>query len=209
MCVPNSVLSAWTTLEMACCDALGIIALKNEFRRSLDEAFDNKKIPRLDFGSGLWQHINNTVKKHRKTFAHSGVTLSDRFPQPPIAEDAIAKIREAIHDIYTRLGKQPPAWVAFDESEGWPVRSGIGVTGTFHVTVSDVGATPETPGVVSIVLVTKEGQEKPTRYLPPNTPDDDVFWWVEDYLGKLNFPFEAIRVYRGTTLIDKEKFEAR
>jgi hypothetical protein len=105
MFVRNAVLSAWTILEMACCDGLGITALKNDFRRSLDEEFDNKGIPRLDFGSGLWQHINSTIKERRKTFTHYGVKLSDRFPKLPIAEDAIAKIREAIHNIYARLGK--------------------------------------------------------------------------------------------------------
>ena len=117
MCVRNAVLSAWTTLEMACCDALGIAELKLDLKQSLNQEFDNKGIPRLAFGSGLWQHINSTVKEHRKTFTHYGVKLSDRFPQVPIAEDAIAKIREAIHDLYSRLGTQAPAWVDFDESQ--------------------------------------------------------------------------------------------
>ena len=186
---------------------LGITALKNDFRRSLDEEFDNKGIPRLDFGSGLWQHINSTVKNHRNTFAHSGVKLSDRFPQPPIAEDAIAKIREAIDDIYARLRKQPPPWVDFDQSEGWPGRGGV--IGTAHLTVSHAGVTPNTPDVINIVLVTPQGEEKPTRYLPPSASDDEIFWWVEDYLGKLNTPFQAIRVYRGEALIHEETFEAR
>jgi hypothetical protein len=35
------------------------------------------------------------------------------------------------------------------------------------------------------------------------------FGGVEDYLGKLNVPFKAIRVYRGDQLIDHENFEAR
>lgn len=208
MCVRNAVLSAWTTLEMACCDALGIPRLKDDFRRSLDDEFDNKNIPRLDFSSGLWQHINSTVKEHRRTFTHYGVKLSDRFPPLPIAEGAIAKIREAIHDIYARLGKQAPAWVDFDQSQGWPVQGGI-VTGNLHVTLSDVGATPDTPGVVNIVLVTPQGEERPTRYLRPSASDHEIFWWVEDYLGKLNTPFRAIRVYRGETLIHEERFEAR
>jgi len=35
MSVRNAVLSAWTTLEMACCDALGIEKLGNDFRGCL------------------------------------------------------------------------------------------------------------------------------------------------------------------------------
>ena len=63
--------------------------------------------------------------------------------------------------------------------------------------------------MVKIVLVTPQGEEKATRYLPPTASDDEVFWWVEDYLGKLNVPFKAIRVYRGQDLIVDENIEVR
>jgi hypothetical protein len=207
MCVRNAVLSAWTTLEMACCDALEIEKLKFDFRQSLDAEFDEKGIPRLDFGSGVWNYINSTLKDRRKVFTHFGVKLSDRFPSVSLAEEAITKVREAIHDIYAHLRKQSPSWVALDQAGGWPERGGIGVRA--HLTVLHAGATPNTPGVVNIVLVTPQGEEKPTRYLPPEATDDEIYWWVEDYLGKLNVPFNAIRVYRGDLLIHDESFEAR
>jgi hypothetical protein len=63
--------------------------------------------------------------------------------------------------------------------------------------------------VVKIVLVTPQGEEKATRYLPPTASDDEVFWWVQDYLGKLNVPFKAIRVYRWQDLIVDENIEVR
>jgi hypothetical protein len=63
--------------------------------------------------------------------------------------------------------------------------------------------------VVKIVLVTPQGEEKATRYLQPATSDDEVFWWVENFLGNLNFPFRAIRVYRGQDLILDENIEVR
>jgi hypothetical protein len=44
-------------------------------------------------------------------------------------------------------------------------------------------------------------RKRATRYLPPATSDHEVFWWVEDYLGKLSVPFKAIRVYRGLDII--------
>jgi hypothetical protein len=78
MCVRNAILSAWTTLEMACCDALGITKLERDFKESLHNEFDKRNIPRLDFGSGSWQEINTKVKGHRNRFMHSGVSISNR-----------------------------------------------------------------------------------------------------------------------------------
>jgi hypothetical protein len=211
MCVRNAILSAWTTLEMACCDALGITKLEADFKTSLDNEFEKKQIPRLDFGSGLWQEINSKVKGYRKTFAHAGVTFTDRFPSLLLAEYSISKIREAIREIYARVGRSIPKWIDHDESQGWYSGGGItiGTSVMGHATVLHAGANPETPGVVRVVLVTPDGEEKPTRYLPPSTSDEDAFWWVEDYLGKLNFPFKAIRVYRGVDLIQDEDIETR
>jgi hypothetical protein len=207
MCVRNAVLSAWTTLEMACCDALEIEKLEN-FKESLHAEFDKRKIPHLNFGSGLWQEINTTIKDHRKQFVHSGVKISDRFPSVSIAENAISTIREAVHEIYAAVEKQAPRWIDNDQSGGWQERRiGFGMFG--HLTVSNAGARPETLGVVKIVLVTQQDEEKVTRYLEPTASDDEVFWWVEDYLGKLNVPFKAIRVYRGQDLILDENIEVR
>jgi hypothetical protein len=76
MCVRNAVLSAWTTLEMACCDALGIQELKSDFKRSLEGEFAAKRLPPLDFGSGLWQNINSQIKGYRNTFTHAGVDIA-------------------------------------------------------------------------------------------------------------------------------------
>jgi hypothetical protein len=36
MCVRKAILSAWTTLEMACCDALGIKKLERDFKDVTD-----------------------------------------------------------------------------------------------------------------------------------------------------------------------------
>lgn len=210
MSVRNAVLSAWTTLEMACCDALGIEKLGNDFRRSLDEEFDKKSIPRLDFGSGIWGEMNSTVKGYRKLYSHFGVSLPDRFPPVSIAENAIEKIREAIQDIYGMMSKSYPKWVDLDQSDGWPQRpGGVTITGSVHVSFLHPGAHPDSPDVISIVLKTEQGEEKANRYLPPDTSDEEIFYWVEDTLGRLNDRLTAIRVYRGADLIHEEIFEAR
>jgi hypothetical protein len=211
MSVRNAVLSAWTTLEMACCDALGIEKLKYDFKQSLDDEFDKKSIPRLDFGSGIWGEINSTVKGYRKLYSHFGVNLAERFPPVSIAENAIKKIREAIQDIYGVLSKSYPKWVELDEVESWPQRPG-GLTVTaapVHVRFLHPGAHPDSPDVISIVLKTEQGEEKANRYLPPETSDEEMFYWVEDTIGKLPHRVTAIRVYRGADLVHEEELEAR
>jgi hypothetical protein len=57
-------------------------------------------------------------------------------------------------------------------------------------------------------VTTEQGEVKPTRYLPPGTSDDEIYGWVEHIFGQPNIRFKAIRVYRGSDLIDQE-FEAR
>jgi hypothetical protein len=104
MCVRNAVISACTALEMSCCDALAIPEI-NRFKEDLNAALRQTGKTAIDFGSGLWQHVLQ-IRDSRHEYAHSGVSISDRFPSVSVAEDAIAKIREAIRDIYTKLGKQ-------------------------------------------------------------------------------------------------------
>jgi len=207
MCVRNAVLAAWTTLEMASCDALGIAKLGNDFRRSLDEEFDKKAIPRLDFGSGVWCKINSKTKEARKKYAHFGVDISDRFPPVSVAEEAIETIREAIHDIYAKVGKQCPIWVDADKSDGWTSTGGFQMTA--HATVLRGQPNPDAPDTYRIVLVTENHEKKATDYFPGTTPEEDVYEQVEDLLGRLNVPFIGVRVYRGLALLYKEDFEMR
>jgi hypothetical protein len=204
MCVRNAVLAAWTTLEMACRDALGIPKLKQDFRRSLDEEFAKRNIPPLEFGTGLWGRVNSKVKAIRKGYAHEGVQLSDRFPHIAIAEEAIKDIRSAIHDIYQRLGKESPEWVNFDFSSGWPKNDGMGFP-----TVIMENADKNDVKTFRIALVTESGEEKATNYFPGTTPLEDIDEKVENIVGSLNVPFSGIRVYQGPTLIDSDDFEMR
>jgi hypothetical protein len=207
MCVRNAVLAAWTTLEIACCNALGIQKPGNDFRRSLDEEFDKRGISRLNFGSGLSGKISSKTKDARKIYAHYGVKLSDRFPQVSIAEDAIQTIREAIHDIYGRMGRQSPVWVDFDDSTGWPQTGGFSATA--HPTLLRGKVDQNAPGTLRIALVTESGDEKVTDYFPGTTSEEDGFEQVEDLLGRLNVPFSAVRVYRGPNLLNEEKLDMR
>ena len=82
----------------------------NRFKEDVHTAFRQAGKTANDFGSGLWQCILE-IRDSRNEYAHSGVSISDRFPSVSVAEDAIAKSREAIRDIYTKLVIQTTAWV--------------------------------------------------------------------------------------------------
>lgn len=206
MCVRNAVLSSWTTLEMACRDALSVEGFRGrDFKRDLNDELRAQGRPKMDFGTGVWGLLSSRTLKHRTEYAHAGVRLSDRFPPVSHAETAIAWVREAIHDIYARAGKISPKWVNHDQSPGWP-RSGT----QFGVpTVTRQGADPDDPATVRIALVTPEGQEKTTDYLSPGTSDDEIYGCIEEILANLNAPFAAVRAYRGANLVHDEPLEMR
>jgi hypothetical protein len=52
MSVRNALNSAWTTLEMACCDALGLPEI-NRFKEGLKKAIEQAGKTPIDFGSGI------------------------------------------------------------------------------------------------------------------------------------------------------------
>ncbi|MCC6366315.1 MAG: hypothetical protein IT165_22590 [Bryobacterales bacterium] len=207
MCVRNALLAAWTTLEMACRDALGVTRFKGQdFKRNLNEELRAQGKPPVDFGTGTWGLLSSKTLKHRTEYAHAGVRLADRFPSVSHADDAIAWVRQAIHDIYGRMGKTPPKWIDHDQSTGWPTEgTRFGAFGT----VTRQSADPSQPGVVKIVLVTPDGEERTTEYLSSTTTDEEIYGWIEDVLGKLNSPFARIRAYRGVDVIHDEELEIR
>jgi hypothetical protein len=180
MCVRNAVLTAWTTLQMACCDALEIAKI-NRFKDDLKAAIKQAGKTPIDFGSGLWKDILEILQT-RNDYVHRGIIISERFPPVSVAEEAVKTIRNAIKDIYVRTGKNPPRWVDLDTSRGWPQTRGIGIRA--HLTV--FRGVMNDPNAVNISLVTPAGQEKETIVLPPNTPEEDILDEVEQLLGNLN-----------------------
>jgi len=123
-----------------------------------------------------------------------------RFRSPK----AVAKIREAIRDIYTRSGKQIPAWVNLNAASGWPQTRGVGIP---HLTVSRGPIDKNDPNVFNISLVTPTGEEKETIWLPAGTPEEDIMDEILQLVGGLNVPFKEVRVYRGQHLFYKEDLE--
>jgi hypothetical protein len=133
MCVRNAVLAAWTTLEMACCDSLSVPELPDRiFREGLKKALNKAGRPAINFGSGLWQRVLK-LQESRNDYTHMGGKLINRLPPVSVAEHAIITIREAIHDIYGRMGTPSPSWVDADQSGGWPQTGGFSATA--HLTL--------------------------------------------------------------------------
>jgi hypothetical protein len=208
MCVRNAVLSAWTTLEMACCDSLEVSKLPGrDFKEGLKKTFTDAGKPTPDFGSGIWQGVLRIKDDHRNDYAHVGGKIVDLFPKVVVAEDAIRTIREAIHDVYAMMGKQSPSWVDTDQSSGWPTSGNSRATA--HLTLVRGQLDQNASDTLRIVLVTEEGNEKVTDYFPGTTPEEDVYEQVEDLLGRLGVPFSRVRVYRGPDLLYKEDFDMR
>jgi hypothetical protein len=98
------------------------------------------------------------IKDRRDEYTHIGGRFLDRFPSVSVAEEAIGKIREAIHDIYERMSEETPAWVNFDQADGWPSKGGI--TGSIHLTLLKGPIDKNDPNVYKISLVTLTGEEK-------------------------------------------------
>jgi hypothetical protein len=87
---------------MACCDALGLPEI-NRFKDDLKTAIQQAGKTPTDFGSGLWKRILE-IRDLRNDYTHMVGRIWNRFPQAVAAEEAIEKIREAIHDIYGKIG---------------------------------------------------------------------------------------------------------
>jgi hypothetical protein len=192
---------------MACRDALSVQRFNsNDFKRGINDELANQNRPRIDFGSGIWQLVGTRTLQNRNKYTHSGVQIADRFPPLSHAEEAVADVRDAVRDIYARVGKVPPAWIESDSSSGWP-RQGGGMMGT--PTMTRQGADPNNPGTIKITLIFPDGREQPVEYLPSDTPEETILGVVEDILGKLNSSFTGIRVYRGATLLHDESIEVR
>jgi hypothetical protein len=215
MCIRNAVLSAWTSLEMACRDALCVKKIKGgkgkeSFIEKLSRELEKKGKGSLDLHSGVWHDLNETVRRNRNIFAHSGVeSAEERFPPFSIAEDAIKWVRIAIQDIYKQMGKDSPKWVIADHAGGWPRPQG-GISAKVFVRLREPGADPGSPDVIKLTLVREDGTEDDYRYFSPDTPNAVLDTWVEDFLGgeKLDYPYAKIRVYHGSKFVDHE-FEAR
>ena len=188
MCVTTS----WTALEVACQDALNCADIGYRFKKHLDRAIAAALLPSIDWSTGLWQNVRQ-LQELRKSYAHKFASLSDMFPPELIANEAIETVRMAIEDIFSRAGRNAPAWIGIDNSRGWQARSRLAGS---VLTTGHAGVKLDDPLAVRVYLVIG-GEEKLTTVLPAG---HDPSQEVSHLLRNVHEPISGIRVYENGDL---------
>lgn len=195
-----TVMTAWTVLEMACEDALETAGIGRRFKENLDAACVEKAVTSIDWGSAVWQRVS-TLHQARKDFVHINTIQERLFLSFEEADRAISTAREAIADIFGRVGKSPPNWLQDDDDKGWD--RGLGTMG--HLQAVHAGVDPQGEETVRISYEYK-GREYDHKFLPPGTDPEPH---IESLLHSLRIPVMAVRAYRGTTMIYEQKLQMR
>lgn len=190
--VRMTVNSCWTTIEIACQDALSDDSISYSFRQNLDRAIDNNGFDKLNWGEGIWQRVRE-LQEIRKSYSHKFLSLSDLFQEVDIAEFAIMVAREAIISIYQHTGSAPPEWADYDTDKGWDSGGRSGASGTLQYK----GWDKNDPKAIEISYILHD-DEKVIYRLPSG---NDYEPYVEKTIKSLNSPAEAVRVYEGGDLV--------
>ncbi len=195
-----TVMTAWTVLEMACEDALETTGIGRRFKENLDAACFAKAAPQVDWRSGVWQRVN-MLHLARKDFVHINATQDKLFPNFEEADRAISTVRDAINDIFARVGKSPPDWLQDDDDKGWDRGPGT----MAHSQLVHAGVDTEGEETVRISYEYKD-REYDCEFLPSGTDHEPV---IERLLHNLRIPVTAVRAYCGKTMIYERKLQMR
>lgn len=186
--------TAWTVLEIACQDALEEPEISYSFKKKLNCAIEQKSLPPLNWGEGIWQAVLN-VQELRKNCVHRFISEVDLFPEAILADQVISVVRDAIKTIYIHSEKSFPAWVEDDNDRGWSKKGSI----SCHAMVIRSGVDQSNLNNIRITYV-HDGEEKVSEMLSPET---DPSSYIEDLINGTNVPITMIRVYRGDQLISE------
>lgn len=188
------VTTVWIALEMSCQDALQANEIGYSFKKNLNKALQRNGFEAITWGAGLWQKVQE-LQDLRKNYVHRFADLSEMFPQPDVASNAIKVARAAIKDIYHRSEKDYPSWVDIDQIRGWETDSQIG---TPTLAQAHEGMSFDDPNTRRIVIV-RGGNEALTSVYPIGYDTSEA---VDQLLRNLNVPIEAIRIYEAGELIE-------
>lgn len=191
--------TAWTVLEMACQDALEDKDISYRFRQNLDNAIETKSLPKLDWGTGIWQEVRQ-IQELRKDSVHRFADESNLFPEAEIADKAVDVVRRAVADIYCHTGNIIPKWISDDKDPGWD-KGGRFV----DASVIKKGANPNDPEIIRIKYVYKD-REHESDILPP---DADWQSYYEDFLEKIRAPISKVIVYQGNNVLKEQDLSIR
>jgi hypothetical protein len=192
--------TAWTAFESSCEEALGATGLGNRFKEKMNEAISNLSLPALDWSQGIWQKVLKTYEL-RIEYVHVVLPQSRLFANVSGADEAIIILREAIKAIFIHAGKDAPIWADDDRDRGWD--DGGGQLGT--PTILRLSTDASNPDVVKVAHIYR-GNEYTTEILPPGTDPEP---YIERLLTNTPVPISAIKIYRGSTLIEERPIPMR
>lgn len=109
------------------------------------------------------------LQSARKNFVHINASQTALFPEVQEADRAIITVRDAIADIFTRVGKLPPDWLRDDDDRGWD----RGPTCMANAQVIQGGVDPRGKDTVRISYEYKD-REYDTGFYPPGTDPDHL-----------------------------------
>jgi hypothetical protein len=196
-----TVIVAWIALEIACQDALEDKSISYRFKEYLDRAINNKGLPMIDWGQGVWQKVSE-LQELRKNAIHRFIAERELFPDSTVADKAVAVVRDAIKDIYLHTGKVSPAWIVDDFDRGWISGDGSCFA---YATVIRNGADANDSSSLKIAYIDRRG-EHISDILPSNA---DYKIYVEEIIQNVIVPISSVRVYRGEVLIEERLLPMR
>ncbi len=196
-----AIQTAWSAFENFCSDALAADGLGTRFKDRFNAAVAAKHVQAVDWGQGIWQQVLR-VYELRKGFIHVVPSISHEKLKTPLedAENAIVVLRDGIKAAAALVGLPTPLWVDDDEDRGWQgTHNGFSSTADGYVVRA--GVDENDSANVLIVYVLRD-EEHMVEIALPGTPHGPL---LERLLGSLNVPVEAVRAYRGPTLIEERK----
>jgi hypothetical protein len=108
-----AVIFAWIALEQSCKDALDDDNIGFSYYRDMNSAINSKQLTPIDWQNGIWKDVED-LKNLKNQYTHSNSNQNDLWADINKAEKAIKVAREAIKDVYSRVGKPVPTWVDDD-----------------------------------------------------------------------------------------------
>lgn len=185
--VRTCVMTAWTSLEVACQDALADNSIGYSFKKYLDEAVQKAGLPPLDWSRGAWQKAR-VLQELRKAYPHRYLALDNYFPEVRTADEAVETVREVMSAIYLHAKLSPPAWISYNKSHGWQTSTSF--NGAFGNVVYG-GASFDDPNTVRIFFVIDD-EEHLTTVLPTGT---DPSVQIESLKHSVKIPFNGIKAH--------------
>jgi hypothetical protein len=149
----------------------------------------------------------SAVQSARINFIHINAAQEQLFPCVEQADRAIATIRDAVTDIYDRVGKPPPDWLQDDDDKGWDRGPGTMAyaQADFDARAVFAGVDPKADETVRISYEYND-REYDSDFYPAGTDPEPL---IERLLKNLRIPVTAVRAYRGTTMIYERKLQMR